>query len=219
LCPYRDKDKMVIDRLVLGDFETNCYVARNSRQTKECLIIDTGLDFGPLMTFLDQHKLTPAGVVLTHGHIDHIAGVDALREKFPTLLTYIHKLDAELLTDAVGNLSFMTGESVTAGQADCLVEEGDEIDRAGIKLRVIHTPGHTPGGICLYAEQEGVIFVGDTLFADSVGRTDFPGGDMRQLIEGIKQKLLVLPEKTVVYTGHGPQTTIGREKAGNPFLQ
>lgn len=210
---------MKIDRLVLGDFETNCYVLRSSRDATECLIIDTGLDVGPLMAFLDRYKLTPAAVVLTHGHIDHIAGVDALQEKFPALTTYIHKLDAELLTDAVGNLSFMTGESATTGRADCLIEEGDEIDCAGIKLRVIHTPGHTPGGICLYAEQDGVVFVGDTLFADSVGRTDFSGGDMRQLIEGIKQKLLVLPDATIVCPGHGPQTTIGREKAENPFLQ
>lgn len=218
---------MVIDRLVLGDFETNCYVLRSSRDATECLIIDTGLDVGPLMTFLDQHKLMPAALVITHGHIDHIAGVDALREKFPMIATYIHELDAKLLTDTVGNLSFMMDStsspqasgSFSTEKADCLVEEGDEIDRAGIKLRVIHTPGHTPGGICLYAEQNGVVFVGDTLFADSVGRTDFPGSDMRQLIEGIKQKLLVLPDATIVYPGHGPQTTIGREKTGNPFLQ
>jgi hydroxyacylglutathione hydrolase len=210
---------MVIDRLVLGEFETNCYVLRSSEQAQICLIIDAGLDIVPLLVFLDKHKLTPEALVITHGHIDHIAGVDALREKFPTLSTYIHKLDAELLTDTVGNLSFMTGNSFSTEKADCLIEEGDEIDRAGIKLLVIHTPGHTPGGICLYAEQDGVVFVGDTLFASSVGRTDFPGGDMGKLIEGIKQKLLTLPDDTVVYPGHGPKTTIRQEKASNPFLQ
>jgi len=210
---------MRIDRLVLGEFETNCYVVRSSDTTTECLIIDTGLDAGPLMEFIDRGKLKPASVVLTHGHIDHIAGVDSLRAKFPSLKTYIHKLDAILLTDAVGNLSAMTGRSLAAENADCLVDEPDVIDEAGIRLRVIHTPGHTPGGICLYAEQEGVIFVGDTLFADSVGRTDFPNGSHEQLIGGIKQKLLVLPDETVVYPGHGGRTTIGREKARNPFLR
>jgi hydroxyacylglutathione hydrolase len=210
---------MKIDRLVLGDFETNCYVLRSNEQAKECLIIDTGLDVGALPAFIDKQKLTPVAAVITHGHIDHIAGIDALREKFPAMTIYIHKLDANLLTDTIGNLSSMTGGSFSTEQADCLVEEGDEIDQTGIKLRVIHTPGHTPGGICLYAEQDGVIFVGDTLFAGSIGRTDFPGGDMSLLIEGIKQKLFALPDKTVVYPGHGPQTTIGREKTGNPFLQ
>jgi glyoxylase-like metal-dependent hydrolase (beta-lactamase superfamily II) len=112
----------------------------------------------------------------------------------------------------------MAGSSFTAGKADRLIDEGDTIDKAGIRLRVIHTPGHTPGGICLYSEKDGVIFVGDTLFAGSIGRTDFPNGDMRQLIEGIKHKLLVLPDDTVVYPGHGPETTIGREKTDNPFL-
>jgi glyoxylase-like metal-dependent hydrolase (beta-lactamase superfamily II) len=209
---------MKIDRLVLGEFETNCYIARSDEAATECLIIDTGLDVRALLGFLDRHKLTPAAVVLTHGHIDHIAGVDAMRARFPSLSTYIHKLDAELLTDSVGNLSFMMGSDFSTDRPDYLVDEPDIIDRVGIKLRVIHAPGHTPGGICLYAEQHGVVFVGDTLFADSVGRTDFPGGNMRQLIEGIKTKLLILPDETVVYPGHGPETTIGGEKANNPFL-
>jgi hydroxyacylglutathione hydrolase len=209
---------MKINRLVLGEFETNCYITRNDEAATECLIIDTGLDVQALPAFLDRHKLTPAAVILTHGHIDHIAGVNTLRERYPLLEVYIHKLDAELLTDSVGNLSFMTGSDFSTDRPDCLVDEPDIIDQAGIKLRVIHTPGHTPGGICLYAEQHGVVFVGDTLFADSVGRTDFPGGNMRQLIEGIKTKLLILPDDTVVYPGHGPVTTIGREKANNPFL-
>jgi hydroxyacylglutathione hydrolase len=209
---------MKIDRLVLGEFENNCYIVRNNDSATECLVIDTALDVRELPAFLDQHKLSPVAVILTHGHIDHIAGVDALRKKFPSILIYIHKLDAEMLGDAAGNLSIMAGSSFTAGKADRLIDEGDTIDKAGISLRVIHTPGHTPGGICLYAEKDGIIFVGDTLFAGSIGRTDFPNGDMRQLIEGIKHKLLVLPDDTIVYPGHGPETTIGREKTDNPFL-
>jgi hydroxyacylglutathione hydrolase len=209
---------MKIDRLVLGEFENNCYIARSSDTATDCLIIDTGLDAQPLLKFLERGKLTPAAVILTHGHIDHIAGVEALRKKFPSILIYINKLDAEMLGDADGNLSIMAGSSFTACKADRLMDEGDTIDKVGIQLRVIHTPGHTPGGICLYSEKDGIIFVGDTLFAGSVGRTDFPNGDMRQLIEGIRHKLLVLPDDTIVYPGHGPETTIGREKTDNPFL-
>ena len=209
---------MKVDRLVLGEFETNCYIARSSDSAADCLIIDTGLDVPPLLKFLERGKLTPIAVILTHGHIDHIAGVETLRKKFPSILVYIHKLDAEMLTDAAANLSIMAGSSLTAGKADYLIDEGDIIEKADIKLRVIHTPGHTPGGICLYCEKDGIIFVGDTLFAGSIGRTDFPNGDMKQLLEGIKHKLLTLPEDTIAYPGHGPETTIGQEKAENPFL-
>jgi glyoxylase-like metal-dependent hydrolase (beta-lactamase superfamily II) len=209
---------MKVDRLVLGEFETNCYIVRNNDSATECLVIDTALDVRALPAFLDQHKLSPVAVILTHGHIDHIAGVEALRKKFPSILIYIHKLDSEMLGDAAGNLSLMAGSLFTAGKADRIIDEGDTIDKAGIRLRVIHTPGHTPGGICLYSEKDGIIFVGDTLFAGSIGRTDFPNGDMKKLIEGIKHKLFVLPDDTVVYPGHGPETTIGREKTDNPFL-
>jgi hydroxyacylglutathione hydrolase len=209
---------MKVDRLVLGEFETNCYILRSSEQAADCLIIDTGLEVRPLMEFLDRHKLKPAALILTHGHIDHITGVDELRNRFPSIAVYIHRNDSELLTDSVGNLSFMAGGAFSTGEADCLVNEQDIIEKADITLQVIHTPGHTPGGICLYCQKDGVVFVGDTLFADSVGRTDFPGGDIRQLIENIKQKLLILPDDTIVYPGHGPQTTIGREKTHNPFL-
>jgi len=216
---------MKIDRLVLGEFETNCYILRSSDKATDCLIIDTGLDARELLTFLERNKLTPKALIITHGHIDHIAGVEKLRAKYPDIAVYIHKLDAETLTDSMSNLSFMldstdsqTERSFSTEKADYLVDEPDVIEAAGIKLKVIHTPGHTPGGICLYCEKENVVFVGDTLFADSVGRTDFPGGNMRQLIEGIKNKLLTLPDDTVVYPGHGNRTTIGREKTHNPFL-
>jgi hydroxyacylglutathione hydrolase len=216
---------MKIDRLVLGEFETNCYILRSSDKATDCLIIDTGLDVRELLTFLEDNKLMPKALVITHGHIDHIAGVEKLRARYPDIAVYIHKLDAETLTDSMSNLSFMldsadsqTDRSFSTEKADYLVDEPDVIEAAGIKLKVIHTPGHTPGGMCLYCEKENAVFVGDTLFADSVGRTDFPGGNMRQLIEGIKNKLLTLPDDTVVYPGHGNRTTIGREKTHNPFL-
>jgi glyoxylase-like metal-dependent hydrolase (beta-lactamase superfamily II) len=229
---------MKISHLILGAYQTNCYVLRASQAAtcacvtplsavadskggagKDCLIIDTGLEAGELVDFLEARKLNPVAVVLTHGHADHIAGLVALRRRFPHIKVYIHKLDAEMLTGEKDNLSAMAGVLFSSEPADFSLEEGDVIEQANIKLDVLHTPGHTPGGICLYSKDDGIIFVGDTLFADSVGRTDMPGGSTTQLIRSIKEKLCILPDETVVYPGHGPQTTIAQEKANNPFLQ
>jgi len=209
---------MKIDRLILGAYQTNCYVLRKAEEARDCLVIDTGLDASKLIDLLSENELKPAAVVLTHGHADHIAGTAVLRKNWPEIKVYIHKLDTEMLTDPNWNLSIMTGRPFTAGPIDFVVDEPDVIEQADIKLAVLHTPGHTPGGISLYSADEGIVFVGDTLFADSVGRTDFPGGSMTQLIESIKAKLLTLPDETVVYSGHGPATTIGQEKRLNPWL-
>ncbi|MDI6450797.1 MBL fold metallo-hydrolase [Anaerobaca lacustris] len=209
---------MKIDRLILGDFETNCYVVRADESARDCVVIDTGLDSREMMAFLAEHRLTPAAVILTHGHVDHIAGLAALRSAFPQVRVYIHKLDGPMLTDSRSNLSRMAMMPFTTAAADVLLADGDTIDEAGIVLKVLHTPGHTPGGICLYAESEGVVFAGDTLFAGGIGRTDFPGGDTEQLLDSIRAKLFVLPDPTAVHPGHAMRTTIGREKASNPFL-
>jgi len=210
---------MYIDYFVVGAYETNCYILRKDRSAKDCLIIDTGLNAAKIVVFLNKHKLNPIAVILTHGHIDHIAGLVALQEKFTGLKVYIHKLDAEMLAGSQDNLSEFVGGGFKTASADFLVDDGDIIEQAGIKLEVLHTPGHTPGGICLYAKDEKIAFVGDTLFAGSVGRTDFPGGSMTKLLQSIKEKLLTLPDETIVYTGHGPQTTVAEEKKYNAFLK
>jgi glyoxylase-like metal-dependent hydrolase (beta-lactamase superfamily II) len=210
---------MKIDCLILGAFQTNCYVLRTNETAQNCLIIDTGLEADALVDFLKAHRLNPAAVALTHGHADHIAGLVELRRRFPGVKVYIHKLDAEMLTGRKDNLSSMAGISFSSEPADFSLEDGDTIEQANIKLDVLHTPGHTPGGVCLYSKNEGIIFAGDTLFADSVGRTDIPGGSETQLIKSIKQKLCTLPGQTIVYPGHGPATTIAKEKANNPFLR
>ena len=220
---------MKIDRLILGAYQTNCYILRNSAAAKDCLVIDTGLEAGELVDFLQRHKLNPVAVVLTHGHADHITGVAVLRENHPDIKVYIHKLDAEMLTPPLtreegltetdSNMLAFAKQPFRTEPADFSLEEGNVIEQVGIKLKVLHTPGHTPGGISLYSKDEGIVFVGDTLFAESVGRTDMPGGSAAQLLKSIKEKLCVLPDETIVYPGHGPTTTIAQEKANNPYLQ
>ena len=213
---------MKIDRLILGAYQTNCYILCRSEAAQDCLIIDPGLEAGELIDFLEEYRLNPAAVVLTHGHIDHTAGAAVLRENFSDIKIYIHKLDAKMLTEPQSNLSALVGGLFSTPDiigTDFLIEERSVIEQADIKLEVLHTPGHTLGGICLYSKDEGIVFTDDTLFADGVGRTDFPGGNMTQLVKSIKEKLLTLPNETVVYPGHGPVTTIVQEKAHNPYLQ
>ncbi|HEX41393.1 MAG TPA: MBL fold metallo-hydrolase [Phycisphaerales bacterium] len=209
---------MKIDCLVLGDFQTNCYVLRRDMAAKDCLIIDPGLQARALLDFLATGGLEPVAVILTHGHIDHIAGISLLRQRYPGIQVCIHPADADMLTEPTANLSLLTGEMFTDRPADILLDGDGDVEFAGVRLKVLHTPGHTPGGICLYSPQDAVVFTDDALFADSIGRTDFPGGDTRQLLQAIRQRLLTLPAETVVYPGHGSETTIAAEKAHNPFL-
>jgi hydroxyacylglutathione hydrolase len=210
---------MEIERLVISDYQTNCYVVRQNIEAFDCLLIDTGIEAGPILDYLEEKKLNPVAVVFTHGHADHIVGLGELRVKYPKIRVYIHKEDAGMLTGALDNLSSMVGMMFTTEAADVLLEDGDVVEEVGFRLQVLYTPGHTRGGISLYCGEEGVVFVGDTLFADSIGRTDFPGGDYQELIQSIKNKVLTLPDETVCWPGHGMRTTIGRERKSNPFLQ
>lgn len=210
---------MKIDCLALGAYETNCYILRSNETAKDCLIVDAGLGADKLIDFIQEHKLNPVSIILTHGHIDHIEGVAALRAEFPDIKVYIHKLDAEMLTEPYSNLSAMTGAAFVVEPADLLLDEQSVIEEAGIKLSVLHTPGHTPGGICLYSKEDGAVFTDDALFAESIGRTDFPNGNTRQLLNSIREKLFTLPDETKVYPGHGPTSTIAHEKRHNPFLR
>ncbi len=210
---------MQIDRLILGELQTNCYVVRAEESARDCLVIDPGADPEELIDLLDRQPLNPVATILTHGHADHIVGTAVLRQDHPQMRVYIHRLDAPMLTDPEANLSVYLGRLFAGEPADVLLEDGDTIDLAGVRLKVLHTPGHSPGGVCLYASQENLVFVGDTLFAGSIGRSDFEGGDESLLLESIRTRLLTLPDATAVYPGHGMRTTIGREKRANPYVQ
>lgn len=218
-CRCEGTEDMQIKTLVLGLYENNSYIVRQSETSKDCIIVDTALNAKGILDYLNENGLNPVAIVLTHGHIDHIFGVKPLREAYPGIQVYIHKLDAHMLTDGQANLSSLSGAIFKTEAAEHLFDEPDMLKLAGIELQVLHTPGHTPGGVCFYNKQANVLFSGDTLFAGSVGRTDFPNGSMAQLIGNIKTKLMPLPDETEVLPGHGPKTTIGQEKKFNQYLQ
>lgn len=202
----------------LGSFQTNCYILIDEK-TNQAVVIDPGSEPERLIKELNGLKADVKAVLLTHGHGDHIGAVEALRKATGAPL-YVHELDAAMLGDANRNLSSFTGEALACKESEHLVKEGDIIQVGEeIKLEVFFTPGHTQGGVCYYAKDQGLLFAGDTLFAESIGRTDFPGGSYATLIQNIKDKLMTLPDETRVFPGHGPETTIGWEKDHNPFIR
>ena len=194
---------------------TNCYVVYNEN-TKECFVVDPAAPSAPLVEFIRTEGLQLQGILLTHGHFDHIMGIDALRREW-SVPVYASVLEQKVLTDANVNLSVAYGAGYVFADARFL-EDGASLALAGYQIRMISTPGHKAGGCCYYIEEEKVLFSGDTLFAGSVGRTDFPTGSMSTLVRSVKERLLSLPEDTQVYPGHMEATTIGFEKENNPFL-
>lgn len=207
---------MKIETLVLGDVRTNCYLLINEK-TKEALVVDPADRADVIVRKLIDEGLTLKAILLTHGHGDHILAVDALKKQFGVKV-YAAKAEEALLSDAAQNLSkALFGIAVTV-KPDILLEDGQEFEAAGIRLRMLHTPGHTPGGCCYYQAEEKILFSGDTLFCGSIGRTDFPGGSLSELVRSVKEKLLVLPEDVKVYPGHEEMTTIGHEKRYNPYM-
>ncbi|MEG6585596.1 MBL fold metallo-hydrolase [Dendrosporobacter sp. 1207_IL3150] len=205
---------MKITKFEVGHLGTNCYIV-TCLETKNTAIIDPGGNAEEIIAYLNGEQLKVICIVNTHGHADHIAANNKLKEATGADVM-IHQDDAEMLTSSNRNLSAYIGSSLVLKPADRILKDGDLINVGKIELKVIHTPGHTLGGICLYTD--GVLFSGDTLFAESVGRTDFPGGSMGKLISSIKNKLLVLPDETKVLPGHGPETSIGWERSNNPFI-
>lgn len=208
---------MKIMYMVLGPFMTNTYILYNE-ETMEGLVVDPSFSPQQYIKAIEEKKIHLTSIFLTHAHVDHMAGMNELRKAFPEARMYMDKRDRPFLRDPEKNLSYMFPTPTLVDDADVWVKDGDEIETSGYTFQVIDTAGHTPGGISFYLKKEGIVFTGDSLFQGSIGRTDFPGGSMKELTGSIRKNLFTLPDSTVVLSGHGEQTTIGQEKRTNPFL-
>lgn len=200
----------------LGMVRANCYIVYNDI-TNEALVIDPADNGAYINTKLKENNLTLKAVLLTHGHFDHIMAVQYLKNTF-NVKVYAHESEVEILADTSKNLSASMGGAPLSINADILLKDNQKLELIGTTITVIHTPGHTAGGVCYYFESEKLLFSGDTLFRDSVGRTDFPTGSMSLLVRSIKEKLITLGDDVVVYPGHEGETTISRERKFNPFI-
>lgn len=208
---------MIHEILPVGLLQCNCSIL-GDEQTREAIVIDPGDNIPEIEKILSKHQLTVKAIVVTHAHIDHVAGAEQLRKKTGGPV-YLNMKDAELLAALDVQAQWIGVETPERVNVDMDAVDGTTLHLAGSEFHVLHTPGHTQGSISLYIPQQAKLIAGDTLFRDSVGRTDLPGGNTRLIFSSIKTQLLILPEETIVIPGHGPSTTIGREKQHNPFLK
>lgn len=205
---------MIFEELTLGSYNMNCYIVA-SEKTKEAAIIDPGFDFKKIDTKIKELGLEPKMVIITHAHGDHIGAVQEIKDNYDVKV-YIHEDDADALNNAELNLSkVVTGKNVEI-IADVLLKDLDKIKLSDLEFEIIHTPGHTRGGMCI--KIENIMITGDTLFNRSVGRTDLPGGSFEDIISSIKNKIFKYSDDIIVYPGHGSPSTIGSEKRENPFV-
>lgn len=204
-------------QIPLGIMQTNCYIIENTDGA--CLIIDPGDEGKKLISWLRENKLTPLAILLTHAHFDHIGAVDEVRECFD-IPVYVHENEKDWLTDPMlnGSDQFRMARPILARQAEHLFTNEMKLKLNNFEFSVLETPGHSPGSVSYFFEKEGLVLSGDALFRGSIGRTDLIGGNHSQLLKSIHEKLLKLPEETIVMPGHGPTTTIIEEMDSNPFL-
>jgi glyoxylase-like metal-dependent hydrolase (beta-lactamase superfamily II) len=208
---------MIHEIIPVGILQCNCSIF-GDEQTREALVVDPGDEIGRILQVLKRHGLTLKRIVITHAHIDHIGGAQKLK-KATGAPVYMNPNDAELQKMMEVQAGWLGIETPDAVEIDSPAMDGGKLVVGATEFHVLHTPGHTQGSISLWIPSEGKLVAGDTLFRDSIGRTDLPGGDPRQILRSIHEKLLPLPEETVVFPGHGESTTIGREREFNSFLQ
>jgi glyoxylase-like metal-dependent hydrolase (beta-lactamase superfamily II) len=205
---------MILKQMALGPIMANCYIL-GCKETREAAVIDPGDETDRILMALAEEKLTVRHIINTHGHFDHVGGNSKLKAATGAPL-YIHSGDAPMLDQLSAAASSFGLSAENSPAPDKTLEDGDTITFGNITLNVLHTPGHSPGGVSLHTD--GMVFVGDLLFSGSIGRTDLPGGDFDTLIASVKNKIFPLGDDTVVYSGHGPETTVAREKKFNPFV-
>ena len=209
-------NEIIVHGIVVGAFQENCWVIGN-RRTGEAICVDPGDQPGDILAMAKDMGVVIRCIANSHAHIDHVLGVRGLVEETGAKFL-LHRHDLELLRNTAASAQRWGGVEVpNPPDPDAFLDDGDDIDVDGLKVRVIHTPGHTPGSVSFYSG--GVLFAGDTLFAGSIGRTDLPGGDMEQEMSSIVDRLMALPDDTIVLPGHMDQTTIGQERARNPYVR
>ena len=208
-------NNIIVVTNALGELGTNCYTVVNT-DTRQAVIIDPAANSRFLCDMIENQNYILTGLLLTHGHVDHIGAISGILEKYPEVKVFCAEEEVEVLRNPNINLSSMFGQSMSF-EADVKLKNNQVIDLIGADMTCIHTPGHTGGGMCFYFKESKLLFSGDTLFEESVGRTDFPTGDGATLVKSIRERLFSLPEDVVVYPGHGGKTTIGNEKRYNPY--
>lgn len=210
--------KLSIRRFTLGPWETNCYVVLVAGHPG-CWVVDASFEPAPLIAGVRESGCVPEAILLTHAHVDHIAGVAEVRRAFPKTPIVVHSAESAWLADPMLNLSGSSGHDISAPGPDRELQGGEALSLGPSNWNVLHVPGHSPGSVAFHCPAAGILIGGDALFAGSIGRTDLPGGDHETLLKSIRERLYGLPGETRVLPGHGPPTTIAQERVGNPFVR